>query len=360
MRDRAQRGRGGALHVDAIAAVVQRLAVLLEAGVAPQSAWGYLVPLDDRDSEAQSSMPGPRRPADVEAEEIATRVGDVRAGKVSAGVVGAGSRRHAHIVATIARAVSLGAPADAAIAVASRACDRRSGAAWRAVAAAWQVADASGASLAPCLRDMAHSLREIGDTERAVEVALAAPVATARLMTALPFVALGFGALLGFDTLHALAATAPGLCCLVGGTSLLLLSRAWNRRLVRAATPKSLATGLGVELMAVAMGGGASLAGARHLTERALLDFDLAEPGGMAVIDAIVQLSHRAGVPAAELLRGEGRQLRREAQAASQKAAAALSIRLMLPLGICVLPAFMLLGVAPLLLSVISSTFASW
>jgi tight adherence protein B len=31
----------------------------------------------------------------------------------------------------------------------------------------------------------------------------------------------------------------------------------------------------------------------------------------------------------------------------------------MLPLGLCVLPAFMLLGVAPLLLAIVSSTFES-
>jgi tight adherence protein B len=31
----------------------------------------------------------------------------------------------------------------------------------------------------------------------------------------------------------------------------------------------------------------------------------------------------------------------------------------MMPLGVCVLPAFMLLGVAPLLLSIISSTVAA-
>jgi tight adherence protein B len=36
--------------------------------------------------------------------------------------------------------------------------------------------------------------------------------------------------------------------------------------------------------------------------------------------------------------------------------AAHLSTRLLLPLGVCTLPAFLLLGVAPLLLSVLGST----
>ena len=43
-----------------------------------------------------------------------------------------------------------------------------------------------------------------------------------------------------------------------------------------------------------------------------------------------------------------------------QDAAAVLAVRLMIPLGVCVLPAFMALGVAPLLIAVISSTVAGF
>jgi tight adherence protein B len=39
-----------------------------------------------------------------------------------------------------------------------------------------------------------------------------------------------------------------------------------------------------------------------------------------------------------------------------QERASTLAIKLMLPLGLCVLPAFMVLGVFPLLVSVITST----
>ncbi|MBH0110832.1 hypothetical protein I6E81_11695 [Salinibacterium sp. NG22] len=46
--------------------------------------------------------------------------------------------------------------------------------------------------------------------------------------------------------------------------------------------------------------------------------------------------------------------------AAARAGAAALSVRLMLPLGLCVLPAFMVLGVLPLMVAVISSTVAGF
>ena len=65
-------------------------------------------------------------------------------------------------------------------------------------------------------------------------------------------------------------------------------------------------------------------------------------------------------MPAGELLRSEAEETRREARASAAAAASVLAVKLMLPLGLCVLPAFMLLGVAPLLLAVITSTVSGF
>ena len=70
----------------------------------------------------------------------------------------------------------------------------------------------------------------------------------------------------------------------------------------------------------------------------------------------MLELSARAGAPVAELLKAEAFRVRRAARADGTARAAALGVRLMLPLGVCVLPAFVLLGVAPLMISVISGT----
>lgn len=58
--------------------------------------------------------------------------------------------------------------------------------------------------------------------------------------------------------------------------------------------------------------------------------------------------------------RGEVKERRWAARADAQERAAALSVRLMLPLGLCVLPAFMALGVLPLLIAVVSSTVGTF
>ena len=71
-------------------------------------------------------------------------------------------------------------------------------------------------------------------------------------------------------------------------------------------------------------------------------------------------LSRRAGAPAGLLLRSDAREMRLEARSAAQAAAARLGVTLMLPLGVCVLPAFLVVGVVPLVVSLVSSTTGAW
>jgi tight adherence protein B len=69
----------------------------------------------------------------------------------------------------------------------------------------------------------------------------------------------------------------------------------------------------------------------------------------------VLDLSRSAGVPAVELLRASSTLARHRARVDGRLRAARLSTRLLLPLGVCTLPAFLLLGVAPMLLSVMTS-----
>jgi tight adherence protein B len=288
--------------VGRVARVVQRLAVLLAAGVPPRPAWGYLREGDLPAAVAASDDPVP----------------EAILGQLAA------------------------APGQEA-------------SAWQGLAAAWAVATDAGAPLAPTLRQFAASLRSLADAQRDVAVALASPRATARMVLALPVVGVLFGVILGFDTLRTLVTTPIGWGCLVVGGALLALASLWNRRLVRAAQPADLTPGLVFDLVAIAVSGGAALSRARASVDAALArcGLDIARDEG---IEAVLDLSRRAGVPAAELLRAEADERRREARADAQAKAAALAVRLMLPLGLCVLPAFIVLGVVPLLVTVISST----
>jgi tight adherence protein B len=298
--------RARAPDVSLVAGVVQRLAVLLAAGVPPVAAWGYL------------------------------REGELPARIAALAAEGAG------IPDCIVAEVGGRAPAEAM--------------AWRGLATAWAVATDAGAPLAPTLRDFAVSLRELAQAQRDIAVALAAPVATARLVLALPPIGVFFGLILGFNTLATLFTTPIGIACLVTGIGLLSGAAGWNRRLVRSAQPRDLTPGLEFDLTAIAVSGGGALDRARASVAAAMGRFGTEKAEGDDALEQVLDLSRRAGVPAAELLRSEAAERRRSARAVVQERAQALSIRLMLPLGVCVLPAFMVLGVVPLLVTVIAST----
>ena len=298
--------RGRRSDVAAIAALVQRLAVLLAAGIPPVAAWGYL-----------------------EEGEPARQV---------AAMCAAG----ATIPAAIVDAAAAQPPSDLA--------------AWRGLATAWAVATDVGSPLAPTLRDFAGSLRDLAQAGREIAVAMAAPNATARLVLALPLVGLLFGMLLGFNTLGTLFTTPIGWACLGLGGGLMLGASRWNRRLVRRAQPRDLTPGLAFDLLAIAVSGGGSLDRARSVVAAAIEQFALDGSLDTDGTEKVLDLSRRAGIPAAELLRGEAGERRRQARTDASALAQALSVRLMMPLGVCVLPAFMVLSVVPLLVTVLRGT----
>lgn len=315
---------------EGLASTVQRLGVLLAAGVTPASAWRYLA---EAENAPQQVMVIADRIAagDSIPDAVLASLGQAQVEADASGV----RRRLPH------RTPRPG-PDGRADAV-------------RGLAAAWWVATESGAPLSAVLDSFASSLRDLTQTRRAREIALAAPIATAKLVVALPAVGLLFGFVLGFDTIGTLFATPVGLVCLITGAALMLLARFWNRRLVARAEPADVTPGLALDLLAVAVSGGASLDRSEQAVARAIVGCGLtATTDGAA---GILALSHRAGVPAAALLRAEAEECRRESRAAGERAAARLSVTLMIPLGLCVLPAFMLLGVAPLMISVVGQTF---
>jgi tight adherence protein B len=296
-----------------IADTVLKLAVLLQAGVAPARAWTHLA-----------------------------EAGDEEAARVCAAVA-----RGAPLATAIAGAVPpkpspRGGRAAAAAAEAHRAQ-------WGDVSAAWQVATAVGAPLAESLRAMATALRDGQEAADDVRVALAEPAATAKLLGWLPLVAVVLGVALGFDTFGTLLGNPIGIACLALGGALILGAQRWNAALVRRARPAAGVPGLDAELLAIALSGGVSIDRARALVQQATTDRT------DAATEAVLALSRTAGVPAVELLRASSTLARHRARVDGRLRAARLSTRLLLPLGVCTLPAFLLLGVAPMLLSVMTS-----
>lgn len=225
---------------------------------------------------------------------------------------------------------------------------------WRALAALWEVATVSGAPLASALRHVADGVIAAAETERETAAALAGPSATARLVLALPLGAVLIATLLGLGSLEVLVGSGFGWGCLAVGATLVALAHRWTARLIARAASHEASPGLDCELMAVALSAGVSADRARRAVDDALARTGL--PSRTAAVDDVLALCEAGGAPAGELLRAEAAERRRSARAAGRAAASVLAVRLMLPLGLCVLPAFVVVGVVPVLVGVISST----
>lgn len=227
---------------------------------------------------------------------------------------------------------------------------------WRALICAWRIASAVGAPLSGVLRSFAEALRDRRAAERDIAVALAAPRATARLVLWLPAAGVLLALIIGVDVV-ATVMNPLGLASLAAGVLLIHLGRRWTARLLAEAAPPPPTAGLAHELLAVAAAGGRppESALALVLDELAAVDCPVSE-GERAELDSLVRLSRRAGAPLGELARSEALEARAAARDDARRTAERLGVRLMLPLGACVLPAFLLIGVVPILLGIISST----
>jgi tight adherence protein B len=304
MRSRRERTAADAA---VLAGRVQRLAVLLRAGLAPAAAWRHL-------AETEEGAPELLRIAErIEAGEPAADAIEAEGGGVGP---------------------------------------------WRSVAAAWSIAARAGSPLAATLATLAGTLRVLAQQEREGRIALAGPNATARLVAVLPLVALGFGAALGVDTLGLLFGTGWGRACLAAGIGLMVLARLWSRRMVARAARGPASPGLRLDLLGIALSGGGALDAARGWVDEACERHAVEDPEAAGRAATVLALAERAGVPATALLAAEAEELRRTAAAERQERLARLGVTLLIPLGVCILPAFLLLGVVPLVAGVVGGTIA--
>ena len=74
-------------------------------------------------------------------------------------------------------------------------------------------------------------------------------------------------------------------------------------------------------------------------------------PAVLQVIAAALRPAWEDGAAAAESLRAAGEAARRAQQDAARVAAGQLGVRMVIPLGLCLLPAFVLIGLVPMLLA---------
>ncbi|MGC4175555.1 type II secretion system F family protein [Demequina sp.] len=242
-------------------------------------------------------------------------------------------------------------------------------------AVAARLSHATGAPLAPVLEACAAALREEAEAALARDVALAGPRLSARVLAWLPAVGLGLAVLVDTSVLAVLGS--PVGVALVGvGAALTLAGRCWMRRLVARASPAPDPTGVSLHAVRAAMAAGADVASALAAVGLAMTPekrfwaagerlqavalalsggeaWAAAWVGGPEPLERALRLAWERGSHAAPMLLAvaSGEDLRR--RRAAQVAAGELSVRLTIPLALCLLPAFVVVGIVPLLVALI-------
>lgn len=238
------------------------------------------------------------------------------------------------------------------------ACAAIDGPGWRVLGAAWLLAEEGGAPFAPVLDRIASALHSIEELGRRRSVVIATPQATIKLVSALPAVALASGLLLGFDPLPVFL-TPFGVGLLVTGAALHGIGLRWTGRLTRRVIAADRVAGLECELMWIALAGGAAPGAARLRVANAIdvaraewIEFEGLRTG--RALDRSMRAATEAGVPASGLLIEAAQEARASTQSALEREAERLGVRILVPLATCILPAFVALGVAPVVVSLVT------
>ena len=260
-----------------------------------------------------------------------------------------------------------------------------------------RMSESAGAPLATSLERAAEHAEERIDALLGRQSALAAPRATGRILSWLPLLGLGLGMLMGSDPVGVLTGSVLGALTGLLGLGLAFAGRRWTASLVhraevestrpstrvanaeseteKSASPTDAApvdTALVLELLAAQLRAGlAPLAAlgtlAEALNSRALhtvcqrlqmgSNWGSAWSGSAAgtfgeLRDALAP-AYTGGAPSTALLLSLADAHRLSERRAAERAAGKLSVALVVPLGLCSLPAFICLGIVPILISLL-------
>jgi len=240
-----------------------------------------------------------------------------------------------------------------------------------ALASACRFSFLLGAPLAEVLERTATSIEGTLRAFEAQQRAFAAPVLSSRVLASLPILAIFFGEAMGAGSLEWLFSTSLGrICFLIGGLALtagLVVSASMVARARAHANDRVISTTL-CDLAAAGLQSGASvtevLRALAVASERPSLritadELVLGVPWSHAweganeheLLRDSLEPGWQGGVSPVALLTTAAKHARERSTAGVEEDAAKLSVKLVVPLGALLLPAFVLLGLAPIIAS---------
>jgi tight adherence protein B len=190
-----------------------------------------------------------------------------------------------------------------------------------------------------------------------IAVAQTGPRSSARLVLWLPVLTLLLAQVSGIGVMAAVSRNVLLVLSFGLGAMLLVVAKLVSSKLVRKATPEQDQLGFYLLVVALACSGGISL----HKAQNKALEMykevfgEIPTTHELQLCAEALHISTHTGARVGELLRGSAEALQREAATKAEIKIEKLSVRLLLPLGFAVLPAFILIAVIPLTFSILGS-----
>lgn len=240
------------------------------------------------------------------------------------------------------------------------------------VEAACRLTHQIGAPLAQILESILETIDEVDAAKRDREVARAGPETTAKLLTSLPLLGVVAGFAVGVDVVGLWLAGGAATVGLAVGALFWVVGVVWAKRLIAAASQEGerIDPVVLVDLLVASLTSGASIPHSLDALgvacrepefERcaALLrmgaPFDALEEQVSAdalPMIAALRPAWTLGASPIPMLRLLGRRIRATRAAKARGEAQRLAVRLVLPLGLCLLPAFVAISVVPIVASI--------
>lgn len=251
-----------------------------------------------------------------------------------------------------------------------------------------RMSESAGAPLATSLERAAEHAEERIDALLGRQSALAAPRATGRILSWLPLLGLGLGVLMGSDPVGVLTGSILGALTGLFGLGLAFAGRRWTAALVHRAEVESTRAGhtggeqalnaptvdtaLVLELLAAQLRAGLAPLAALGTLAEALNSRPLhtvcqrlqmgsgwgsawsgSAAGTFGELRDALAPAYTGGAPSTALLLSLADAHRLSERRAAERAAGKLSVALVVPLGLCSLPAFICLGIVPIIISLL-------
>ena len=195
-----------------------------------------------------------------------------------------------------------------------------------------------GGRLAPTLDRFAKVLLTLEHSRSELELAVAAPNASTRLVLSLPVLVFVGAGIAGIPIFQLLAQPSAIWISLLLGTALFWLGSCWTRGLLTKAKPRIEDPGLPLDLLAAAVGAGLPLQSAIDVVEKQIGSIEISE---------LSELDSGSGVALNELLIERAKNLRMEQFTQDRLRIQKASVSVLWPLGLTVLPAFVLIAIIP-------------